>query len=935
MRYLRTNTAIRLTVGPFLDKTDGITPEVALTATNEHLTLMVDDANVPTLVLDANATASGGNNDMVHVTNDDAGFYDLELTAANLNYLGRAMLSINYVTDHCPVFHEFMILPAVVYDSMVLGTDLFQVDVTQLLGTAWLAPGTAGTPDVNAKLHGGTSQTGRDIGASVLLSAGTGTGQLDFTSGVVKANLAQILGSAITGTAAQLAAAFTKWFNVATPTGTVNSLPDAVAGAAGGVFIAGTNAATTVTTALTTTFTGNLTGSVGSVTGAVGSVTGAVGSVTGNVGGNVTGSVGSVASGGITAASIATDAIDADALAADAVTEIQNGLATSANQTTILSKLLKYVQLLARKDAAIATDNATELTAINADGGSGAGSFDNATDSEQALRDRGDAAWMTATGFSTLDAAGVRSAVGLASANLDTQLAAIDDYLDTEVAAILADTNELQTDWANGGRLDLILDARASQTSVDTIDDYIDTEVAAIKAKTDNLPASPAAVGDIPSAATIADAVWDEAIAGHAGAGSTGAALSAATASTAAAVADAVWDEALSGHLSSGSTGEALNAAGAAGDPWTTSLPGAYGAGSAGYIIGTNIDATVSSRATQTSVDAIDDYVDTEVAAIKAKTDQLTFTTANKIDATIQAAGDFAQAAADKVWSTTSRTLSAFGFSVTVGTNNDKTGYALSGAGVQAIWDALTSALTTAGSVGKLLVDNINAAISSRSSHSAADVWSVTTRLLTAGTNVVLAKGVGVTGFNDLDAAGVRTAVGLASANLDTQLGAIDDYLDTEVAAIKAKTDNLPTDPADQSAVEAAITAAVSGLALQTSVDDLESRLTATRAGYLDNLSGGAAATAASIAALNDLSAAQVNAEVVDALTVDTYAEPTVAPAATSSLKDKVNWLFALARNRLLQTDSAQTLRNDADSADIATATVSDDGTTAVRDKWS
>lgn len=43
----------------------------------------------------------------------------------------------------------------------------------------------------------------------------------------------------------------------------------------------------------------------------------------------------------------------------------------------------------------------------------------------------------------------------------------------------LADTNELQTDWADGGRLDLILDARASQTSVDTIDNFLDTEIAA------------------------------------------------------------------------------------------------------------------------------------------------------------------------------------------------------------------------------------------------------------------------------------------------------------------------------------------------------------------------------------------------------------------------------------------------------------------------
>jgi len=48
-------------------------------------------------------------------------------------------------------------------------------------------------------------------------------------------------------------------------------------------------------------------------------------------------------------------------------------------------------------------------------------------------------------------------------------------------------------------------------------------------------------------------------------------------------------------------------------------------------------------------------------------------------------------------------------------------------------------------------------------------------------------------GLSTLDAAGVRTAVGLASANLDTQLGAIDDFLDTEVAAIKTKTDFLPS----------------------------------------------------------------------------------------------------------------------------------------------
>jgi hypothetical protein len=55
---------------------------------------------------------------------------------------------------------------------------------------------------------------------------------------------------------------------------------------------------------------------------------------------------------------------------------------------------------------------------------------------------------------------------------LDTEIAAIledtgttlDDFLDTEIAAILADTNELQTDLVNGGRLDLLIDAIKAKT---------------------------------------------------------------------------------------------------------------------------------------------------------------------------------------------------------------------------------------------------------------------------------------------------------------------------------------------------------------------------------------------------------------------------------------------------------------------------------------
>lgn len=70
-------------------------------------------------------------------------------------------------------------------------------------------------------------------------------------------------------------------------------------------------------------------------------------------------------------------------------------------------------------------------------------------------------------------------------------------------------------------------------------------------------------------------------------------------------------------------------------------------------------------------------------------------------------------------------------------------------------------------------------------------------------------------------------------------------------------------------------------------------------------------------------------------LTVTTFAEPSSVPAATASLKDKIGWLMSLARNKLTQTATTQTLRNDADSSDIATATVSDDGTTFTRNEFS
>jgi len=62
--------------------------------------------------------------------------------------------------------------------------------------------------------------------------------------------------------------------------------------------------------------------------------------------------------------------------------------------TALATKIRKFFQLALRKDAAIAIDNTTELTELNANGGSGAGAYANTTDAQEALRDRGDSgAW--------------------------------------------------------------------------------------------------------------------------------------------------------------------------------------------------------------------------------------------------------------------------------------------------------------------------------------------------------------------------------------------------------------------------------------------------------------------------------------------------------------------------------------------------------------
>lgn len=163
MRFLRRNTAVIISVGPFYDKTDGVTIETALTITNERITLVADtdDNSAPTNILDnVTGATSGTSNDLNYITGNDAGMMQLELTASNTDRAGRLLLSITDAANHVPVFHEFTILPQAIYDWLIAGTVVpLPANVTTWNGSAVATPTVAGVPEVDITHFNGTAGT--------------------------------------------------------------------------------------------------------------------------------------------------------------------------------------------------------------------------------------------------------------------------------------------------------------------------------------------------------------------------------------------------------------------------------------------------------------------------------------------------------------------------------------------------------------------------------------------------------------------------------------------------------------------------------------------------------------------------------------------------------------------------------------------------------
>lgn len=392
----------------------------------------------------------------------------------------------------------------------------------------------AGLADANTVKVGpsgsGTAQTARDIGASVLLSSGTGTGQVKLSSGYVAPDWGDVgnpttvvslsgttVGTVTTVTNQLTAAAIATgvWqdttagdFTVVSSIGkslyTGNNAP----GAANGMLIAGSNAATTFAT-LTST-----------------------GAFTINGTSNVAQTGDSFARIGSTGSGLTSLAPSATALS---TAQWTNSLATDIGTTnsTVATNL----------DAAVSSRLAPTVAARTLD--------------------------VSAGGEAGIDWANVGSPT--TAVNLSGTTIATTQKVDVETIK----TNPV----VNGGTITFPTGATlASTTNITAGTVTTATNVTTVNGLANNVITA----ASIDSGALVA----------------------------------AVWDGSTAGHTTGGTFGGSLNSASSAGDPWATSLPGAYSAGSAGYIVGNTLDAAVSSRLAPTSAGRTLDVTATGAAGI-------------------------------------------------------------------------------------------------------------------------------------------------------------------------------------------------------------------------------------------------------------------------------------------------------------------------------
>ena len=111
--WLKQSTAVTIRLGPALDRTDGVTEETGLS---------------PTVEVSKNHAAFAARNSASAISHDSNGWYAVPIDATDTGTLGPLIVKFDSAADHLPVWREFMVMPASVFDALVSATEWLPVD---------------------------------------------------------------------------------------------------------------------------------------------------------------------------------------------------------------------------------------------------------------------------------------------------------------------------------------------------------------------------------------------------------------------------------------------------------------------------------------------------------------------------------------------------------------------------------------------------------------------------------------------------------------------------------------------------------------------------------------------------------------------------------------------------------------------------------------
>lgn len=131
MIYLKQSTAATIKLGPFVDSGDGVTAETGLTIQKADVRLSKNGGNMAAAAADQGESDAGA-------AHDELGYYDISLGTGDTDTLGRLKVMVSE-SGALPVWAEYEVVPANVFDSIVAGTDYLQADAVEIHSDATAA----------------------------------------------------------------------------------------------------------------------------------------------------------------------------------------------------------------------------------------------------------------------------------------------------------------------------------------------------------------------------------------------------------------------------------------------------------------------------------------------------------------------------------------------------------------------------------------------------------------------------------------------------------------------------------------------------------------------------------------------------------------------------------------------------------------------------